>query len=371
MSYSEKQIVLADSYNAIVTRYGAFEQDDDANGCDYKEATQNVNSGGKCCVECIFFRGGGCAIVNGSIDPMGVCRFWIIDEVELTESDYENGTQQEETNEDGSTSNAYVENQGQAKSVAVQAAYEEEMKILLTTAERNKLQDSDFVFADERLFPVVKSSDIADAVSSWGRYEGQKSFDNFKSKLIALAKQKNLTDALPVSWIENVSKSVNLFSIKSLDDNIYKGIGIVYGGHDLVGDTFLNTTELGEERDFKGMPLYFDHAQDNLKDPIGTVIKSESDDTGVWFQFQLDKRNKYTERVKDLLNSGALGLSTGALNHLVIRENGQIKRWIIGELSLTTTPAEPRTFVNNVEVVQPKTENVIVQQKQYVFVLKK
>ena len=90
MPYTEKQIILADSLNAIVTRFGAFEKDDDANGCDYKDATQNTNAGGKCCAECIFFRGAGCAIVNGAIESMGVCRFWIIDEVGLVESEYSN-----------------------------------------------------------------------------------------------------------------------------------------------------------------------------------------------------------------------------------------------------------------------------------------
>jgi hypothetical protein len=330
MPYTEKQIILADSLNAIVTRFGAFEKDDDANGCDYKDATQNANAGGKCCAECIFFRGAGCAIVNGAIESMGVCRFWIIDEVGLVESEYSNGTEQEETSEDDS-GNAYGKTQGQAKNAdGLQSAYEEEVKVLLDRAISNKLA----TFVDEA---------------------------------------KNLVYAMPWALANTVDKGRvdNLLSIKSIDDNIYSGIGIVYGGQDLVGDTFLKTTDLGAERDFKGMPLYFDHAQDNVKDPIGTVIKSESDDTGVWFQFQLDKRNKYSERVKDLLHSGALGLSTGALNHLVVRENGQIKRWIIGELSLTTTPAEPRTFVNNVEVVPQKTENVVAQPKQYVFVLKK
>lgn len=364
MPYTEKQIVLADSLNAIVTRFGAFEKDDDANGCDYKDAEQNANAGGKCCAECIFFRGSGCAIVNGTVEPKGVCRLWVIDESQLLESEYAN--EEEQTSETNDANDANGQYQGQAKNeTGIQATYEEEIKLLLNTAERNKLKDSDFVFSDERLFPVIKASDIADAVSSWGRYGGQKSFDEFKVELIALAKRKNFTDSLPVSWSDSTKKSINLFAIKSIDDNIYSGIGIVYGGKDLVGDTFLKTTDLGTERDFKGMPLYFDHAQDNLKDPIGTVIKSESDDTGVWFQFQLDKRNKYTERVKDLLHSGALGLSTGALNHLVLRENGQIKRWIVGELSLTTSPAEPRTFVNKVAWDKsPRSDD-------YVFVLKK
>ena len=68
--------------------------------------------------------------------------------------------------------------------------------------DREKLKGSDFVFSDERTFPVVTPGDVSDAVSSWGRYKGSKSFEVFKKRLIALCKRKGqgFFDALPKEW---------------------------------------------------------------------------------------------------------------------------------------------------------------------------
>jgi HK97 family phage major capsid protein len=65
---------------------------------------------------------------------------------------------------------------------------------------------------------------------------------------------------------------------------------------------------------------------------------------GIDVQIELDKRLDYIDDVMKLVKSGALGLSTGALSHLVVRDNGELKRWVVGEISLTPTPAEPRTL---------------------------
>jgi len=68
--------------------------------------------------------------------------------------------------------------------------------------DRDKLEDSDFVFPDERKFPVVKPGDVADAVSSWGRYKGEKTFEQFRSRLKALCARKGgpFEKALPDAW---------------------------------------------------------------------------------------------------------------------------------------------------------------------------
>jgi hypothetical protein len=73
--------------------------------------------------------------------------------------------------------------------------------------DRDKLKASDFVFGDERKFPVVTPGDVSDAVSSWGRYKGPKSFEQFKRRLIALCKRKGASfiSALPKEW--DVSKA--------------------------------------------------------------------------------------------------------------------------------------------------------------------
>ena len=68
---------------------------------------------------------------------------------------------------------------------------------------RGDLKDSDFVFPDERKFPIMTRGDVEDAVSSWGRYKGEKSFDEFKRRLKAIAKRKGFTSALPDKWSED------------------------------------------------------------------------------------------------------------------------------------------------------------------------
>lgn len=65
---------------------------------------------------------------------------------------------------------------------------------------REDLKDKDFVFPDERKFPIKTSQDVKDAVSSWGRYKGSKSFDEFKRRLKAIARRKKFDSAIPDSW---------------------------------------------------------------------------------------------------------------------------------------------------------------------------
>jgi HK97 family phage major capsid protein len=133
-------------------------------------------------------------------------------------------------------------------------------------------------------------------------------------------------------------------SIKAIGDYALQGRGIVYGGADLVGDTFTKATDLGETRSFVGMPVYYDHALGGLKSQIGEVKAWTPDAEGIEVEIEIDRRHRYADQVMKLVQSGALGLSTGALSHLVVRDSGEIKRWIVGEISLTPTPAEPRTL---------------------------
>jgi HK97 family phage major capsid protein len=92
------------------------------------------------------------------------------------------------------------------------------------------------------------------------------------------------------------------------------------------------------------MPVYYDHALGGLKSQIGAVKAWTPDAEGIEVEIEIDRRHKYADQVMKLVQSGALGLSTGALSHLVVRDGGEIKRWVVGEISLTPTPAEPRTL---------------------------
>jgi hypothetical protein len=224
---------------------------------------------------------------------MGVCRFWIISEDRLTESEYADGSEEEDGNgqvADGQSTNGQV----------------------------------------------------ADGQSTNGVYETSKS----------------------IPYQEEI-KSI------SDDGEVYRGLGVVWGGKDLVGDTFTKSTEVGSERPFKGMPLYFDHAQGEIKDAIGTVLDANSDDSGMWFDFQLNKRHKYASKIKELIKTGALGLSTGAISHLVTRDSGELKCWVIGELSLTPTPAEPRTLIHNTPKVNAEASDDAQLRRPTVIIYKR
>jgi len=132
-------------------------------------------------------------------------------------------------------------------------------------------------------------------------------------------------------------------AIKAIAPYTLAGRGVVYGGEDLTGDRFSKDTDFGATRSFVGMPVYYDHALGGIKSQIGMVKAWAPTDDGIDVQIELDRRHKYAQDVMKLAESGALGLSTGALPHLVERVNGEIKRWVVGEISLTPTPAEPRT----------------------------
>jgi HK97 family phage major capsid protein len=132
--------------------------------------------------------------------------------------------------------------------------------------------------------------------------------------------------------------------VKAVGDYVVRGRGIVYGGKDLTGDIFTKSTDLGDTRSFVGTPVYYDHGLGSIRGQIGTVKAWTPAGDGIDVEIELDKRLDYIDDVMKLVKSGALGLSTGALSHLVVRQAGELKRWVVGEISLTPTPAEPRTL---------------------------
>lgn len=83
-----------------------------------------------------------------------------------------------------------------------------------TPKEREAMPAGDFVLPDTRNFPIITPDDVPAAVSSWGRYEGEATFEEFKAKLIALAKRKgsDFVSALPQEWRDEMAKSVRDFA---------------------------------------------------------------------------------------------------------------------------------------------------------------
>jgi len=81
---NERQIVMYDMYESIVEEYGSFDQGIGANGAHYGAGDLNpFMEEGIMCASCVFYMEGKCEIVQGDIDPEGICKLWIIPESAL------------------------------------------------------------------------------------------------------------------------------------------------------------------------------------------------------------------------------------------------------------------------------------------------
>lgn len=136
-------------------------------------------------------------------------------------------------------------------------------------------------------------------------------------------------------------------AIKAVNEGTVRvgGYGVLFATRDLVGDVFTSGTDFGLERGPEGMPVFYEHGQHPMvKARIGRVVAVDQDETGLFFEMELERHQKYINDILKLVEAGKVGLSTGALSHLVERDGQKnITRWLAGEVSLTVTPAEPGT----------------------------
>jgi phage head maturation protease len=149
-------------------------------------------------------------------------------------------------------------------------------------------------------------------------------------------------------------------AIKSDRLGYVKGYLVRFGDSksaDLEGDYFTQSTDYGFPMESgKRVPLnvYYHHGMDQMvgKKSIGTgYIKM--DDTGLWYEAQLDLADEYGSMIAKLCKQGKMGFSSGAAAHLVERKSmggaSEIVRWPIAEASITPTPAEYRNSVKSLE----------------------
>jgi HK97 family phage major capsid protein len=135
-------------------------------------------------------------------------------------------------------------------------------------------------------------------------------------------------------------------AVKAIDDYIARGKAIVYDVRDADSEIFTKSTDLGGARSFVGMPVMYDHAMTSVKGQIGVVKSWTPSDDGIDVEIEIDRHLNYADKIMHMVKMGIIGLSTGALPHTVIRDTatGEIKRWHVGELSLTPRPASPHTI---------------------------
>lgn len=228
---------------------------------------------------------------------------------------------------------------------------------------RERLADDDFVFSDERKFPVVTTRDVKDAIASWGRYKGKKSFDEFKQLLTALVKNKGqkFYDELPDSWkeeMDGVTKMSNSqffkfanFTKADPEQRIVVGYASserVDGQNDVVDSEALNQA-LGDYMQWANL------REMHQPKAVGKVLQA----TPVRGTIQLKDGSKLTNPLRitaqiidnetwEKVKSGVLkGFSIGGkvLQALTEKMNGKEIRRITGlqlhEISLVDRPANP------------------------------
>ena len=126
---------------------------------------------------------------------------------------------------------------------------------------------------------------------------------------------------------------------------------------DLEGDYFTRSTDYGfpmEEGKRVPLNVYYHHGMDQAvgKKSIGTGF-IKMDDTGLWYEAQLDLADEYGSMIAKLCKQGKMGFSSGAAAHMVERKSmggaSEIIRWPIAEASITPTPAEFRNSVKSLE----------------------
>jgi phage head maturation protease len=149
-------------------------------------------------------------------------------------------------------------------------------------------------------------------------------------------------------------------AIKSDRLGSVKGYLVRFGSPDatdLEGDYFTPQTDFGfpiKAGERVPLNVYYHHGMDKFvgKKSIGTGYV-KMDDTGLWYEAQLDMADEYGSMIAKLCKQGKMGYSSGAAGHMVERKSvgkaSEITRWCIAEASITPTPAEYRNSVKSLE----------------------
>lgn len=148
----------------------------------------------------------------------------------------------------------------------------------------------------------------------------------------------------------------NLKTLSKTDDELrVANYMVLFGGKDLVGETFTKDTRF-ESPYTKTGTLYvdwehgFDPEGDGPKrdDVLGVVDwkTAKTDDIGLWVDRVLNRRAEYMEFIEPLIEEGLIGTSSQATDKAK-RKDGIIEEWPLMRDALTVMPAEPRMLSQN------------------------
>lgn len=154
-------------------------------------------------------------------------------------------------------------------------------------------------------------------------------------------------------------------AVKALDDNGRIGGYLIRFSNpadgaavhrDLDGDYFTKDSYLGA-RDGDGVDTMFHHGRpiqvkgnisstvksqiEAFADHIFAPVKTKRDAIGIWAETVLSLADEFEKAVFGMVKANKIGWSSGAVSHLVKRtSDGELKRWPVGEASLTPCPSE-------------------------------
>ncbi|HEY0072987.1 MAG TPA: hypothetical protein VGB77_02720 [Abditibacteriaceae bacterium] len=159
--------------------------------------------------------------------------------------------------------------------------------------------------------------------------------------------------------------------------------GILHGDAtkpDLVGDWFTKGTYLGPHEG-DGVECLMHHTlpikgfEDKRDHRFTPWKKVQRDECGLLVETLLDMADDYERAVYGTVMAGKMGVSSGAVGHTVrragdtpahINEYGEIKTWVIGEISFTPTPCEPRTK-EHVQAIKALPLKALVETYEGIF----
>lgn len=148
-------------------------------------------------------------------------------------------------------------------------------------------------------------------------------------------------------------------TVKTEENGIVTGLGIVFGSEQEPDqsrekDFFTKESFIMKKSEFV-VPLYYNHGVGVINEQIGDATLTKTD-TGWNAEARIDTTDEVGMKVYEAVKDRKHGFSTGALQHLVKREsksNGTnfLKKWVVGELSLTERPAERKAVVQSVKSI--------------------
>lgn len=147
----------------------------------------------------------------------------------------------------------------------------------LTAEQRRNLPLSDFGDPERRLFPIVDADDVESSGSLIGK---AKDPEAVKRRIIAIAKRKGLSAAIPKAWLEDDKAK---HSITFSDGELVIREGVLFEAGDYPDKQFSMTPEelLAATADFSPVPVGLEHVPNVLDGKLGEVREIWLDDDGV------------------------------------------------------------------------------------------